>query len=293
MKNKNVMEIKRKTCIFCNQSGSFKSDEHVIPRWILKLLGIEKDFKGAYEVKTLEKGVEVEKTSNIEDVSFDVQLKRSMTYDGYLSGYVCDTCNHGWMCNLEATISPILGPLILGKRHPRTLKIEEKKLIARWAAKTTCVIDSVDPSEFPTPIAANPSEIRTNQELPNGWAVFAMGHKQTQPFSYICNSKWHVSKSSLIRNQDQNQLPRLRKTAIQIGNLILVSVFLGETKLRLRAIRSKHQPIGLAIPVEWIKDPLGFVIKATELPDNHSENIMREFAYSLSLRAQDSTSSKK
>jgi hypothetical protein len=267
------MEVKRKKCIFCELVGS--SREHVISDWILELLNIKGDSVTFNQRKTF--------LDSENKISFKNELKRTMKYNSYRSNYVCQSCNNGWMCRLEADVKPILTPLIKGERHPKSLTKEEKVLLALWMAKTTCVIDSVDPSENPSYIAADPNEIRRMESLPHGWAVFATTHTPTREFSYECNSKWcFVGNPS---NPDKKLLPNLRRTSIQIGKLILVSAYLGNAALRLRAVRNKHFAIGLAIPVEWIKKPYGVWICGEDLPLDSSENIQAKFAGSLSLRA--------
>ncbi len=268
------MKIKRNTCIFCEQNGSFKSDEHVISNWILDLLNIKRSSTTFNESKN-------HFTDNGE-IFFKNEAKRTMNYDSYRSGYVCDKCNIGWMSQLESKIKPILSPLILGNKHSKSLIKEEKLLLARWTAKTTCVIDSVDPSDEPTPIAANPNDIRTMDGLPDGWAIFATTHIPTREVSYECNSKWFLNNTP--SDEITKLLPHLRRTSIQIGRLILVSAFLDNVGLRLRGVRSIHYPIALSIPVEWLKKPAAGWICNEDLPLDSSENIQSKFSGALSLK---------
>ena len=54
---------------------------------------------------------------------------------------VCDTCNNGWMSQLEEDAIPVLRPLLLDFQIP--LSSEQQVLLAVWAMKTGMVLDSI------------------------------------------------------------------------------------------------------------------------------------------------------
>ncbi len=273
------MIIERKSCIFCENGSSFKSREHVIPQWLLRELGIFSKIGDFSETLT-----EITKEG---ELVLDNILRQTKNYGNYVSPYVCDDCNKGWMSRLEAKVKPVLLPLVNGTNSFGNLAQSEKLLISQWAIKTSCVIDSVDPSliENRTPIAADGNKIRSmsGSFLPRGWAVFAMSHIPTREFYYVCNAKWTVH--GRMTEELNINLAHYRRTVIQIGHFILVTVFLGDPKLVLQAVGFKHYPFSINLKVEWLKKTASLSWqKAEELPDDSSENISSDFAYTLSLK---------
>ena len=108
-------------CIFCPNKA--KSREHLWPKWLLERIkpGRIEGFIG-----------------HNKDLSFHAEWKvRS----------VCDACNHGWMSRMEATISPIIGPLIDDKSQ--FIDAPQQWSISAWAVKTAMVLDSAVSSALP------------------------------------------------------------------------------------------------------------------------------------------------
>lgn len=178
------MEIRRKQCIFCSNGKSFKSKEHVFPQWVLEELNLRNTVRPFSETSL----------QNINDTQpiFDRKTKAKKNFGNYVSPFVCDDCNLGWMSRLEAKAKPVLLPLIHGTGSLDTLSKEEKVLISRWAAKTACVIDSVNQPTDLIYLAAESAEIRTRYNLPPGWAVFAKTHSATNPIGFVTNDSWWV-----------------------------------------------------------------------------------------------------
>ena len=66
------------------------------------------------------------------------------TQKGHLNittGSVCQTCNNGWMSELEAKVGPILIPMIDGSA--KTLAPEQQFYIVAWLTKCTMLFDSM------------------------------------------------------------------------------------------------------------------------------------------------------
>lgn len=268
------MEIKRKQCIFCPDGTSFKGKEHVFPQWVLEELNFRNQIRPFSETQN---------QVNDEQVKFETFVRRRNNYASFVSPFICDVCNNGWMSNLEGKVKPVLLPLINGTGSLNNLSEDEKTLISRWAIKTTCVMDSVNPSKNPIFIAAEPKQIRNKEALLRGWAVFAKIHKSTEPIGYLSNDYWWVEGN--VSKELRENLKRFRKTLIQIKNLILVTVFLGDAKLKLKAVQSLHFPLDTNLEIEWILEPdspsyVGFKHSA----DDSTVNIMSRFGGALSLR---------
>jgi hypothetical protein len=59
---------------------------------------------------------------------------------------VCEVCNTGWLSDLEAAASPLVGPMIVGE--VRALQTEDQKTLAAWAYKTVLLMQMVRPPEL-------------------------------------------------------------------------------------------------------------------------------------------------
>lgn len=61
----------------------------------------------------------------------------------------CANCNSGWMSNLERETIPILEPMILFEDFRRTIGLSprDQAILARWAYKTTLVLDFAFPDQ--------------------------------------------------------------------------------------------------------------------------------------------------
>jgi hypothetical protein len=100
--------------LFCDNKA--RSQEHVWPEWALAKLPTFKITGSLGRHK-------------------HIQFDREWTV-----GSVCESCNGGWMSDLESDTSPVMGPLI--DDRSTYLGIAHQRLIAVWAAKTAMVADS-------------------------------------------------------------------------------------------------------------------------------------------------------
>jgi len=106
-------------CVFCGAVGSL-SDEHVVPKWVRKVLQIRgpvRQFSGAAYVGAAE---------TLAIVFHEV----------------CVNCNTGWMESLETDARPVLGPLLLGAAPGmwRVLGPDKQAILATWAVKTSLLL---------------------------------------------------------------------------------------------------------------------------------------------------------
>lgn len=125
--------MENKRCVFCgnvikgaNKSNkSNKSKEHIFPQWLQDHL----DLKQQAIFPTLYTTIG------------EVDKYRQMTFNGFLSGFVCEPCNTGWMSKLEDAVKPILLGLIDGN-YAGKLTTEDSGILARWSVKTALAIYS-------------------------------------------------------------------------------------------------------------------------------------------------------
>ena len=78
-------------CPFCGETKS-RSDEHIIPQWLLESLDI-KDMKIA--------------TTHMSTFGFPVSRRGPMAMANFVNGRICEDCNTGWMSKLEAEVKPL------------------------------------------------------------------------------------------------------------------------------------------------------------------------------------------
>jgi hypothetical protein len=108
----------RKRCLFCENYANSKED--TFPLWLLEVIGKCDDM-----VKNI-----VGLPTKIQKGSAVLRIRT-----------VCDTCNNGWMSQLEQDTIPILKPLLLDLSIP--LSLEEQLVLAAWVMKTGMVLDSI------------------------------------------------------------------------------------------------------------------------------------------------------
>ncbi len=268
------MNVKKKQCIFCTNGKSFKSKEHVFPQWVLEELDFRNIVQPFSETQIkIKNGLEFET---------DRKIEHYKNYGNYVSPFVCDDCNHGWMCVLEGKIKPVILPLINGTATLDELSKEQKILISRWAVKTACVIESLNKSVNSTGLAAEPSAIRTKYNLPPGWAVFAKTHKATLPIGFVSNDIWWVEGD--VSNELEEKLKQYKKTVIQLKDLILVTVFIGDSRLKLQVVKSFHFPININLNIGWLSKPAPPIFNTfLGVKQESTENLLSEFVGAISL----------
>ncbi|MDC5430781.1 hypothetical protein NRA51_12590 [Acinetobacter baumannii] len=90
-------------CIYCNchLNGSNKSQEHVIPQWIIKKLGIEKN---QHEFVPI--------SENLEEFEHRTPITNKLTHS------ICNTCNNGWLSHIDESCKNVLSKLITGTNVP-------------------------------------------------------------------------------------------------------------------------------------------------------------------------------
>jgi hypothetical protein len=109
-------------CDFCGHRSP-RAKEHIWPDWLLRQFGIEKSTMANTHIAVA--GGSVSKR---------VQSASSMLYGG-----VCNTCNNGWMSQLESEVKPILTELISSAGSKDALLGNEANVLALWAFKTAIV----------------------------------------------------------------------------------------------------------------------------------------------------------
>lgn len=207
------MTIASRFCVFCDSplSRENRSKEHVIPQWLLDFLKIREE--------------KIEPTHF--SITGETQTTRNHTLEGLLAGQICESCNGGWMSQLERESIPILKPLMLGKTEVVNLNESERRIVSRWTAKTAYALNS-SANYLKNVPASHYKYIRSNTEsLPSQVSSFGQQHHGTRPFYWIQSPTWLLNgdHSDLIEIGAQLRSGSY-KISFQFGKLILLIAYI-------------------------------------------------------------------
>lgn len=179
-------------CLFClsdlKRKGRNlgKAEEHVVPKWLSKQLGIR-----SIPITPMRVGTQSGRVLDF----------RQQTVGTLVAGNVCATCNNGWMSRLESDTKPILEALISDVSRLSTLTIEQRHLLARWTLKTVGVLnrcstygDPNDPDARPVP-DQHLEAVRYGR-IPDRVIVLAGAYPSVKVFDWLQFATWATPKSS-------------------------------------------------------------------------------------------------
>jgi hypothetical protein len=204
---------KRKTCIFCEGplNNNNRSNEHVIPVWLLKYLNIEDlDLSPCHY-----------SASNGNIVS-----KREHTIDELVEGRVCSECNNGWMSILETRSQSLLIELMNSHKSLNDLTNEQHIQIARWACKTAWLLNSSSNFIHNIPLDHYRHIYINEDTLPSKVIVIAQQHSSTSQFYWLQSSTWPVEFGDDLNQADVEKLSKSAyKIGLQLRDLMLLVAF--------------------------------------------------------------------
>jgi hypothetical protein len=128
-----------RVCVFCGHDEV--TNEHVFPQWLRDVLG-----PGPAEHARMLWDLEGNAMEQLAypGKAFNLEV-----------GRVCQqTCNGGWMSDLERAVRPILEPMLIGRAKP--LGRDSQATLAAWAYKTALMLNfavpeivrAADPAEY-------------------------------------------------------------------------------------------------------------------------------------------------
>lgn len=113
------------TCPFCGLDRK-RSKEHVIPRWLLTKLGINK-----YPITT----------THYAAFGGAISRRGPMSLSALVNGRICEACNNGWMSSLERSVQPIVERMLDWEKGALRDIDFHHGILARWSAKTALVLN--------------------------------------------------------------------------------------------------------------------------------------------------------
>jgi hypothetical protein len=202
------MNNSQKACLFCGHimhpsrsKGRGKSEEHIIPQWLMDHLGIR----------------DMPITSLRHDVpSGTITNKRWHPVGNFVAGKVCADCNNGWMSDLEVQAKPILIRLIADPHQLSYLPEHERHTVARWTLKTAGVLNRASTSGNSTDPFARPvhdEHLRKVQSgsIPGDVIVVGSGCPSNTISDALQNASWAVPNNCVPL------LPSDRERSYKIG----------------------------------------------------------------------------
>jgi hypothetical protein len=210
----------------------------VLPTWLQKHLGIE-GFP-LTPTRYTSRGVEVD--------------RRAHPVSELVAGRVCVDCNSGWMSRLEVAAMPVLKPLMDGQRTPGQLDEAERRVLGRWALKTTYALN--DSSNYPWKVPpAHALRVRSEADpFPPEVMVTAQVHEPDQPFDWLQASSWVVSAKARPRLGDIR--PGSYKVGFQLRRLLLLASWWSLPGWVPHLRPGLHVPVWPGTDaVQWIDEP--------------------------------------
>jgi hypothetical protein len=117
-----------RACIFCGDTSSTLSSEHIFPDWIT---GFYSDRVAGPLRGTIEFAYPSGENKSFRGIPFQQKVRT-----------VCRKCNNGWMSALESHIRPYLSKMLVGERT--RLRSNAQRNLAFWCAKTAFVLQYIN-----------------------------------------------------------------------------------------------------------------------------------------------------
>ena len=191
-------------CIFCNQPIGKSSPEHVLPKWLLRRMGIgKKPYSG----------------TRFSSATGENSILRKHAAISLVCGDVCGNCNSGWMSVLEQKVEPFLPRMIAGETV--ALSNANRLDLSRWLTKTAFVANMASgkfqnvPDEHCSALSASPDG------MPEGVIVLCGYNPKFVFFEAIHHNCW---PKECLADQVPEHLEAILngsyKSAIQIGHFM-------------------------------------------------------------------------
>jgi hypothetical protein len=214
-------------CLFCDTPlTSGGSLEHVFPQWLLDHLDLRMTPVSPTHLSSDGRVLSV----------------RRHTLAGLQEGRVCRDCNNGWMSQLEGTAMPLLLRLFSGNRRVDSLSAPERRVIARWAVKTACVLNSA--SNYRSTVQSKHFRNAMLDRFEPGLGVFGQQHQSDQDFYWMQGAAWSAPETTTTTRREYEHLAAASfKTSLQFKDLLLLVAFWPDPRWRFGLLKGIHMPL--------------------------------------------------
>ena len=215
----------RKPCVFCGDTSSKLTREHVFGNWMATAFKDYIDDYGAIEIRTGRREPIRYQTGPFTDT---VRI-------------ACKSCNEGWMNDCALGVQQLLTPMMTGG-FPRLLTAGDQEALASWAVKTALVLDHQTPENPIVPVAEYPELFATKRPLSSH--IVWIGHTDPRSSHLVINS----TKGRFPRINAEND-PALRErlqASIDDGRWLYLFTFsIGFVVLQILG-HNMHNPLTIS-----------------------------------------------
>lgn len=195
-----------KHCIFCRNElkNANRAKEHIVPVWLQRHLLIEGD-------RIVERS-RVAGTNGLKE--------RRLTLNGLLAGNCCESCNSGWMSQLETDVAPILGNLFSWDKTLNELSTGERKILGFWAVKTILALMSA--GRFWRDVQKeHVHELYSRGAIPQEVHVFATHVATNSTYGLMGFWQWNLM-GSITREENETIISNSYRVLLHFQNLIIL-----------------------------------------------------------------------
>ncbi len=193
---------KSPTCAFCSKPlRGQKSKEHIFPQWLQRQLGLKN--QQLFNTLYTESG--------------DISCIRQHTFNRHVSGSICESCNSGWLSDLEKLSRPLLIPLIDGT-FAGTIDREESQRIARWLFKTALTLHLASQIERVIP-AKHYQAIYERRAIPKRIVIAIANFQGRDELFWIQNQNWGGKTESKSLEELKASFKQTYRVILRAGHL--------------------------------------------------------------------------
>jgi hypothetical protein len=227
-------------CLFCGDTDARRTREHVFPRWLLRDFDLAEDGVAPLHMSS----------------DFKLLSRRLHRLADLVEGRVCETCNNGWMSDLEVEVQPILGPLIAGTAELDQLTRSERLTLARWTVKTAYMLNwsANYPRKVPT---THLRALMRAADLPEQVVVMACPYDGDSRFAWLQGPTWMLDLVSVCREEAGQISARSYKISINLGRVMLMTACWPDPDWAYRLLSDVHRNVWPPRALWMIGDPGG------------------------------------
>lgn len=146
---------------------------------------------------------------------------------------VCQSCNNGWMSQLEKLAKPVISPLMEGRNC--LLTPFQQRQLATWVCKTAMTAEYVSPKPSRIP-SGDRSYLKSKLLPPNNWLIWAARHDVREWSSMTMYQSRGSVKTFLLT--DMHVAPSyIQSTTFGVGAVLFLAI---STDVPLVASRFKQ-----------------------------------------------------
>lgn len=160
-----------KGCVFCRSTGK-KSKEHLWPVWMHELLPLAGDGNNVSEMNTFKWK---------EQIGAQKQKRQGHLTTKKLR-VVCQSCNSGWMSELESEAKPILTKILTNEKFE--LCVQKQEILARWITLKSIIGEHSEQDTHVTPHEER-DLFRAAKKIPEYFAIYIGSHNAESDTAWL------------------------------------------------------------------------------------------------------------